>query len=96
MHVVTVTFVTREEYKDEFRHAVMQQADKSLTRESGCHCFEVSRESSSSNRFFLYELYENKAAFDLHLQSDHYHDFDARAKDWMVSKEAQARARLEP
>ena len=95
MHVVTVTFLISAKRKHEFREAVLQQATNSLANEKGCHHFEVSQDSSSDNRFFLYELYDDKAAFELHLQSDHYQEFDGKTKDWVISKKAQGWTRLE-
>ena len=35
---------------------------------------------------FLYEIYRDRAAFDLHLASDHFRQFDQRSRDLVVSK----------
>jgi (4S)-4-hydroxy-5-phosphonooxypentane-2,3-dione isomerase len=35
---------------------------------------------------FLYELYDDKAAFDAHLKTPHFLSFDARVRDWVERK----------
>ena len=95
MHVVTVLFETTEVNSDSFREAVMQQAQNSLTREEGCRRFDVCQDPDQTTRFFLYEFYVDKAAFDLHLKSDHFQDFDAKTKDWVTLKQPQGWALLD-
>ncbi len=89
MHVVTVLFETTLEDAESFREAVLLQARNSLTKEVGCQRFDVCRDPEQANRFFLYEIYDDKAAFDLHLGSDHYRDFDTRTRDWVTLKQPQ-------
>ena len=89
MYVITVKFETTEESKDAFRKAVLQQARNSLTKESGCRRFDVCRDPENDTRFFLYEIYDDKAAFERHLQTAHYDDFDAKIKEWVILKNPQ-------
>lgn len=96
MHVVTVLFETTDEQANAFCEAVQQQAQNSLNREEQCRRFDVSRDPASPNRFFLYEFYDDKDAFELHLASDHYKDFDAKTKDWITIKQPQGWTLLEP
>jgi autoinducer 2-degrading protein len=86
MHVVTVLFETTEKDAESFRKIVLQQAHNSLTFEDGCHRFDVCQDKDHANRFFLYEVYEDKGSFDLHLDSAHYQDFSAKTKNWITLK----------
>jgi quinol monooxygenase YgiN len=89
MFAVTVYFVVKEENIDDFDAAMKTQAVNSLTREVGCHHFDVCFDPSDRSRVFLYELYTDKAAFDDHLQTAHFLNFDATVKDWLISKTAE-------
>lgn len=89
MFAVTVTFVVKEEHIDAFEDVMKTQAINSLTRESGCHQFDVCFDPTDRSRVFLYELYTDKAAFEEHLKTGHFLNFDATVKDWLISKAAE-------
>ena len=93
MFAVTVTFIVKEERIREFEDVMKAQAINSLTREVGCHQFDVCFDSSDKSRVFLYELYSDKAAFEDHLKTDHFLNFDSTVKDWIISKTAENWAR---
>ena len=95
MHVVTVLFETKPEFADQFKTAVMAQAENSIAREERCKRFDVCRDPDNPSRFFLYEFYEDKAAFELHLKTEHYLNFDAKTADWVSLKKPQAWSLLE-
>ena len=86
MFVVTVIFEVRPESVAPFREAMMQQAKNSLTLEAGCSHFDVCFDPARPERTFLYEVYDDAAAFDLHVASDHFAAFDKRIAPWVVSK----------
>ena len=50
-----------------------------LRRADACGC-------RSATHVFLYEIYRDRAAFDLHLASDHFRQFDQRSRDLVLSK----------
>lgn len=84
-HVVTVAFEVKQEHVKSFRRAVLDNAHTSLMAEQGCLVFDVC-ESPDRPAFFLYELYQDRTAFELHLATDHFKAFDAMSADWIVSK----------
>lgn len=86
MFVITVNFKVDATVSEDFREAVINQAANSLNRESDCHRFDVCAAPDDPTRFFLYELYSDRAAFDRHLKSKHFLDFDARTRDWVEEK----------
>ncbi|MDT8420733.1 MAG: putative quinol monooxygenase [Desulfuromonadales bacterium] len=89
LFAVTVTFVVKEQYLDDFKQVMKAQATNSLNREPGCHQFDVCFDPSDARRVFLYELYTDKAAFEDHLKTDHFLNFDSTVKDWLISKTAE-------
>ena len=86
MFVITVNFECHAEQRDAFEAALKTQAGNSLSREPECHVFDVCHDPAQPTRFFLYEVYSDAAAFDLHLASDHFLDFDKKVSDMVVSK----------
>jgi len=89
MFVVTVTFEIKSENVDEFMAAMILQAQNSLTREKDCLQFDVCRDRENRERVFLYEIYSDRAAFDAHLQTPHFLDFDKTVAPWTESKVAE-------
>ena len=86
MFVITVDFEIKSEFVNEFRNRVLQQAKDSLNNEKKCFTFDVSFDEKNTNKVFLYEIYQDKDAFDYHLKSDHYLSFDKDVKNWVTKK----------
>jgi len=86
MFVVTVDFEIKSEYINEFRSRVSQQAKDSLNNEEKCFIFDVCYDEKNTNKVFLYEIYQDKEAFDYHLKSDHYLSFDKDVENWVTKK----------
>ena len=75
----------------EFHQLVSENAALSVELEPGCLRFDVLTplDQAKTAQVLLYELYVDRAAFDLHLASDHYKTFDARTRS-MVSRKTVA------
>ena len=73
---------------------VRRQAEDSLNFEEACHQFDVCLPEGERNRVFLYEIYDDEAAFQHHLKTQHFLDFSADTADWVESKTVQAWQRL--
>ena len=86
MYVVTVTFRIAPEASDEFLVAMRENAQTSLETEPGCHRFDVAIGEDGPETVFLYELYTDRAAFDVHLGSAHFKAFDAKVAPWVIDK----------
>lgn len=86
MYVVTVEFEIRAENVDQFRAQMLLQAANSLANEEACRQFDVCFDSEDASKCFLYEKYDDRSAFDLHLSSDHFQQFDAEVSAWLVAK----------
>ena len=86
MFVITVDFEIKSEFVNEFRNRVLQQAKDSLNNEEKCLIFDVCFDEKNTNKVFLYEIYQDKNAFDYHLKSDHYLSFDKDVENWVNEK----------
>ncbi|MFK7870756.1 MAG: putative quinol monooxygenase [Roseobacter sp.] len=89
MFAVTVTITTHPEKTKDFLPLILKNAQLSLSHEQGCLQFDVATEPSRPGAFFLYELYTDAAAFDAHLASAHFLEFD-QATAAMIAKKSIA------
>ncbi len=96
MFVVSVEFEVDNAHLAAFRRTVLEQAKNSLDLEEDCHTFHVcvDGDGEHGNRFFLYEEYTDRTAFDAHLASGHFRDFSALVDPWVVSKQVSTWYRL--
>jgi autoinducer 2-degrading protein len=86
MFVIVVRFEAKPECIGDFKSAILLQAHNSLIREEGCQVFDVSVPVDGENEFFLYEVYDDEAAFEEHLKTEHYAEFDAKAQPMISLK----------
>jgi autoinducer 2-degrading protein len=86
MFVVIVEFTLKPGFAGDFRERVKRQAEDSLQLEADCHRFDVCIDPERENFVLLYELYSDRAAFDTHLASSHFIDFDATVRAWISAK----------
>lgn len=86
MFVVAVTYEIKPEWRAEFRRAILQNAAASQRDEPGCRQFDVCFADEDA-RCFLYEVYDDSAAFDAHRATPHFAAYDATVKDWVASKQ---------
>ncbi|MFC3117869.1 putative quinol monooxygenase [Jhaorihella thermophila] len=95
MYAVCVTFRIAPGRMHEFLPLMREQARASLERESGCHQFDICADPADGEAVFLYEIYENEAAFRLHLDSAHFKTFDAAVAGMVTEKEVRTWYRLD-
>lgn len=86
MFVVTVHFEVKKEAIEAFRAAVLEQASNSLTKEEGCRRFDVCFDEARPERAFLYELYDDRAAFDRHRETGHFARFSETTAAMIADK----------
>ena len=95
MFVVMVEFTVRAEFIEPFLKRVMRQAQDSLKLEVDCHVFDVCICSEKKSHVLLYEVYTGKAAFDVHLASAHFRDFNNAVQEWVSDKQLSTFERLQ-
>ena len=83
MCVICVDFEIMPRHLDNFLGAMRKNAAQSHEREAGCQQFDVCQGQQNPNNIFLYEIYDNEAAFEAHKASPHYHQF-SHTVDCMV------------
>ncbi len=96
MYVVTVRFLIKPEFTAVFREHMLRNALASRTNETGCRQFDVAVAPDDPSHIFLYELYDDKAAFETHCATSHYRDFISSTAAWIVSKKAEFFQRIDP
>jgi len=84
MYAVCVTFKIHSEQLQDFLPLMLANARTSREEETGCQMFDVCVQDAE---VFLYEIYDDRAAFDLHLASAHFKTFDASTAHMVASKQ---------
>jgi len=89
MYAVCVTFKLKPEQMAAFMPLMHANAQTSLTDEPDCKQFDVLTSPDTPDTVFLYELYTDRAAFDAHLATPHFTDFDATVSPMIAEKSVQ-------
>ena len=69
-----------------FRNLIDDNARQSARLELGCRRFDVVEPHGDAETVLLYEIYQDRPAFEAHLRSEHFARFDASSADLVVSK----------
>jgi len=85
-YVVAVEFDIRPEAFAAFKPLMLENAQASLRDEPGCRQFDVSVPVENPARIFLYEIYDDEAAFKAHVASPHYKRFAAATKEMIAER----------
>lgn len=83
---VSVYFTIRPGMMQAFRPRMLQQAQDSLKLEEQCRQFNVGYNSDRPDTIFLYELYDDAAAFDAHLASPHFKQFENDVAEMVIER----------
>jgi autoinducer 2-degrading protein len=94
--VVTVEFEIHPLHLGAFLPLMRENARASRESEPGCRQFDVCTDPSRPNAVFLYEVYDDRAAFDAHLASSHFRRFDAAVSGMTAAKTVRLLQRVEP
>ena len=84
--VITVAFDLHDGALREFLPMIVENANRSRSVEPGCERFDVLVPKDSSNQVFLYEIYNDKAAFGEHLKAQHFLDFNSASARLVKAK----------
>ena len=88
MFVVTVHFELIPQHAERFRESILKNAAASLQRETGCHHFDVCF-SEDGQRCFLYELYTDRVAFEAHMRTTHFIEFNSVTDEIVAAKQLE-------
>jgi quinol monooxygenase YgiN len=84
---VVLTVLARVTPKAEFFWAVRDVIFEIIvaTRgEPGCHAFNLYSDEDDHGRFYLYEIWENEAAFQEHREKPHTRAATDKCREWLV------------
>ncbi len=71
MFAIFASISIKPERREQFISTVTDTARCSVRDEPGCVRFDVFQDASDENRYHLYEVYTNEAAFEAHLATPH-------------------------
>ncbi len=96
MLALIVEFRIHDAHVAAFEVAITENARASREDEPGCRQFDVCRDPNDPQLFFLYELYDDDAAIQAHLQSAHFQAMNAATAAWVASKQVRTYRRMAP
>ena len=96
MLALVVEFRIKPQHVEAFDVAIRANARASLDTEPGCRQFDVCRDPADAALFFLYELYDDEAAIQAHLQSPHFLQMNAATASWVDGKQVRKLSRTPP
>lgn len=96
MYIVTVEFTIQPERMQAFMPLMVANARASRELEPGCRQFDVCLDPGAPNIVFLYEAYDDRAAFEAHLAAAHFRSFDAAVRDMVAAKMVRTYMRSDP
>ncbi len=93
-YAVCVTLQVTPDDLEEFMPLMLENARASLTDEKGCQRFDILTDPDREGEVFLFELYEDRAAFDAHRETKHYKSFDAATVYMIRAKKIRTYAQV--
>jgi (4S)-4-hydroxy-5-phosphonooxypentane-2,3-dione isomerase len=72
--------------------AALKENGAAAVYEPGCHEFNITVSPKDPNHVFIFEVYDNAAAFEAHRATDHFKKFAATTKDMVAKRDARALA----
>ena len=84
--LITVDFYLLPGALDPFIALIKENARKSLAEEPGCQRFDVLVQRGVPDHILLYEIYKDRAAFEAHLKSRHFAEFNAASAPYVKDK----------
>jgi quinol monooxygenase YgiN len=78
-YVIMVDFRLRSGAMASFRRLIDDNATASVRGEPGCRRFDVLVPKGEADRIMLYEIYDDRAAFEAHLKTPHFASFNAES-----------------
>jgi (4S)-4-hydroxy-5-phosphonooxypentane-2,3-dione isomerase len=85
-YAVTVDFRLKPGTLNDFRTLIDRNAVESCRDEPGCRRFDVLVPKGEDARIYLYEIYDSRAAFEDHLRTPHFLEFNRQSAGLVESK----------
>ncbi len=85
-YVIMVDFKLRPGAGPAFRRLIDENARASAQGEPGCRRFDVMEPKGQIDRVMLYEIYDDRAAFEAHLKTLHFASFNRDSEPLVAEK----------
>jgi len=85
-YVVMVDFRVKPGALAAFRRMIDENARASVRLEPGCRRFDVVEPEGEDDCVLLYEIYDDRAAFEAHMRASHFLAFDAESAPLVTAK----------
>ncbi len=96
-YVITVAFALHPEARERVLALVLANAAASLRDEPGCLQFDVLAPlADGGSEVLLYEIYASRAAFEAHLRTRHFLQFDDATREMVLRKTVTEYALMNP
>lgn len=69
--------------------AAIKENGAAAAKEPGCRRFDILNMSSDPNHIFLYEVYDNEAAFKAHRETEHFKKYAAATSKMVAKRESR-------
>jgi len=96
MYVLVVDFVVKPEHVQAFTTEIVKNARASRETEPECRQFDVCVAPDDPAKIVLYEVYDDKAAFEAHLKTPHFLAFKPKMEAWLASNAVRFLSRVDP
>ena len=88
MFVMLVKLQVKPELVDEFKAAILKNAELSVQRDPGCVRFDVLQQQDDPNQWLLYEVYDKEQAWVDHRKAAHFVAFMEVGNRAILTREA--------
>ena len=88
MFIALVQLQVKADLLDEFKTAILKNAELSVQRDPGCVRFDVLQQHDDPTRWVLYEVYDNEQAWLDHRRAEHFLAFMEVGNRAIVTREA--------
>lgn len=89
MYVITVELRVEPQHHDMLLEMISENARASARDEPGCRQFDVCVDEADPGFVFLYEIYDDEAAFEAHQRTPHYARFNEMSRELLQRKETR-------
>jgi quinol monooxygenase YgiN len=96
MYVLVVDFVVKPEHVEAFTAEIRKNAHASRETEPGCRQFDVCVAPDDPAKIVLYEVYDDKAAFEAHLKTAHFLAVKPKLDAWLAVNKVRFLTRVDP
>jgi quinol monooxygenase YgiN len=93
MYIIIAPIQIKEGFKDQYIKGIKENASGAVNDEPGCSRFDVVQDATDENRIWVYEVYDDEAAFQAHTQAPHFLKFRDLSSEWRAEGTLQGAGR---